>query len=86
MHIPNGMLQGAICPVTAVISVAGIGFAAFKAFFAKAKPSAARFAARGRHAGTRVSVGGTPAGRGEGVPVMRWRCVGRPARRCTAPW
>lgn len=45
MHIPNGMLQGGICPITAVMSVAGIGFAAFKAFFAKAKPSAAKFAA-----------------------------------------
>jgi len=45
MHIPNGMLQGGICPVTAAVSVAGIGLAAFKAFFAKAKPSAAKFAA-----------------------------------------
>lgn len=45
MHIPNGMLQGGICSVTAVISVAGVGLAAFKAFFAKAKPSAGKFAA-----------------------------------------
>lgn len=45
MHIPNGMLQGAICPVTAIISVAGVGFAAFRAFFSKAKPNAGRFAA-----------------------------------------
>ncbi|UCD15316.1 MAG: energy-coupling factor ABC transporter permease [Candidatus Omnitrophota bacterium] len=45
MHIPNGMLQGGICPVTAVVSTIVIGFAAFRAFFAKNKPSAARFAA-----------------------------------------
>jgi len=45
MHIPNGMLQGGICPITAVISVVSIGFVAFKAFFAKVKPSAAKFAA-----------------------------------------
>lgn len=45
MHIPNGMLQGGICPITALVSTMGIGFAAFKAFFAKHKPSAAKFAA-----------------------------------------
>ena len=45
MHIPNGMLQGGICPVTAMISVAGVGLATFKAFFAKVKPTAGRFAA-----------------------------------------
>ncbi|MBN3039772.1 MAG: energy-coupling factor ABC transporter permease [Candidatus Omnitrophica bacterium] len=45
MHIPNGMLQGGICPVTAVISVVGLGLAAFKAFFSKVKPSAGKFAA-----------------------------------------
>ncbi len=45
MHIPNGMLQGGICPVTAVISAVGIGLAAFKAFFSKVKPSAGKFAA-----------------------------------------
>lgn len=45
MHIPNGMLHGGICPVTAVISAVGIGLAAFKAFFAKAKPGAGKFAA-----------------------------------------
>ncbi|MCF7908566.1 MAG: energy-coupling factor ABC transporter permease [Candidatus Omnitrophica bacterium] len=45
MHIPNGMLQGGVCPVTAVVSVVGVGLAAFKVFFAKAKPSAGKFAA-----------------------------------------
>ena len=45
MHIPNGMLQGGICPVTAVVSVVGIGVVGFKAFFAEHKPSAAKFAA-----------------------------------------
>ena len=45
MHIPNAMLQGGICPVTALVSAAGIGFAAFRAFFAEHKPTASRFAA-----------------------------------------
>ena len=45
MHIPNGMLQGGICPVTAVISITGVGVVGFKAFFAKCKPSTAKFAA-----------------------------------------
>ena len=45
MHIPNGMLQGGICPVTAVVSIVGIGVVGFKAFFAEHKPSTAKFAA-----------------------------------------
>lgn len=45
MHIPNGMLQGQICPVSALISAAGVGLAAWKAFFSKEKPKALRFAA-----------------------------------------
>lgn len=45
MHIPDAMLQGGICPVTAVVGAIGIGFVAFRAFFAEHKPSAARFAA-----------------------------------------
>ncbi|MBU2045006.1 MAG: energy-coupling factor ABC transporter permease [Candidatus Omnitrophica bacterium] len=45
MHIPNAMLQGQICPVTAVASVIGIGLAAWKAFSSKEKPAASRFAA-----------------------------------------
>lgn len=45
MHIPNAMLQGGICPVTALVSTMGIGLAAFRAFFAEHKPSAKKFAA-----------------------------------------
>jgi len=45
MHIPNSMLQGGICPVTAMVSIIGIGVAGFKAFFAEHKPSTAKFAA-----------------------------------------
>ena len=45
MHIPNSMLQGGICPITAVISIIGIGVTGFKAFFAEHKPSTAKFAA-----------------------------------------
>jgi len=45
MHIPNGMLQGGICPVTAVVSIIGIGVAGFKAFFTEHKPSTAKFTA-----------------------------------------
>jgi len=45
MHIPSAMLQGQICPVSAVVSVVCIAFAAWKAFFSKEKPQAFRFAA-----------------------------------------
>jgi len=45
MHIPNGMLQGTICPVTAVVSVIGVTLAGLRAFWSHHKPSAARFAA-----------------------------------------
>lgn len=45
MHIPNSMLQGAICPITAVISACGIFFAGIRSFFTGEKPSAGRFAA-----------------------------------------
>ena len=45
MHIPNGMLQGGICQITAVISVMGIGLAGLRAFFTDHKPSAGKFAA-----------------------------------------
>ncbi len=45
MHIPDGMLQGSICSVSAVVSAVGIGLAAWKAFFSKKKPQAFRFAA-----------------------------------------
>jgi cobalt/nickel transport system permease protein len=45
MHIPDSMLQGSICPVTATVSTAGIIAAAYFGHKAKDKPSAARFGA-----------------------------------------
>ncbi|MBI4430318.1 MAG: energy-coupling factor ABC transporter permease [Candidatus Omnitrophica bacterium] len=45
MHIPNEMLNGTICPVTAAISAIGIAGAAFAAVKSKEKPEAGRFAA-----------------------------------------
>lgn len=45
MHIPDSMLHGAICPVTAAISVAGVVAATWLALKAESRPSAARFAA-----------------------------------------
>ena len=44
MHIPDSMLQGSICPVTAVISTIGIAAAAYYGMKAET-PSASRFAA-----------------------------------------
>jgi len=45
MHIPNSMLQGPVCPVTAVLSAAGVAIASYWAVKTKNKPTAARFAA-----------------------------------------
>lgn len=45
MHLPSGMLDGTICPVTAVVSAAGIAAAAIAATRQKEQPGAARFAA-----------------------------------------
>jgi cobalt/nickel transport system permease protein len=45
MHIPNEMLNGAICPVTAVVSAAGVTAATVFAIRSKEKPTAVRFAA-----------------------------------------
>ncbi|MEA3488842.1 MAG: energy-coupling factor ABC transporter permease [Candidatus Omnitrophota bacterium] len=45
MHIPNAMLQGPICPVTAVVSAIAVIVAAFKAVRSDNKPTAARFGA-----------------------------------------
>lgn len=39
MHIPDSMLHGTVCPVTAAVAVAGVGAAAVAAFLAKEKPS-----------------------------------------------
>lgn len=45
MHIPDHMLNGQICPVTAAVSAIVVAGAAVAAFFSKKKPSAERFAA-----------------------------------------
>ena len=45
MHIPNSMLPGPICPVTAVVSTLGVAAAAYCAVKSKDKPSATRFGA-----------------------------------------
>ncbi len=45
MHIPNEMLDGTVCPVSAAVAVAGIAVAARFAAKAAQKPDALRFAA-----------------------------------------
>ena len=45
MHIPDSMLNGHICPVTAAVSAAGIGLAAYYGFKSRERPTASRFAA-----------------------------------------
>lgn len=45
MHIPNEMLNGLICPVSAALAVTGIAAAAYTARRSQNRPSAARFAA-----------------------------------------
>jgi cobalt/nickel transport system permease protein len=45
MHIPSSMIDGAVCPVTAAVSVAGIALAATMAWKAEKKPTSLRFAA-----------------------------------------
>ncbi|EIJ35483.1 energy-coupling factor ABC transporter permease [Thiothrix nivea] len=45
MHIPDSMLQGAVCPVTAAFSVAGVAAVAWLVMKAEHKPTAGRFAA-----------------------------------------
>lgn len=45
MHIPDGMMTGAVCPVTAVLSAAGVAGAAYAAAKTQEKPSPARFGA-----------------------------------------
>ena len=44
MHIPNEMLQGAICPVTTAVSGVGISLATYFAIKSKERPSALKFA------------------------------------------
>lgn len=45
MHIPDSMMQGAVCPVTAVVSAAGLLTAVMFAAKSEKKPSASRFGA-----------------------------------------
>lgn len=45
MHIPSSMMGGAVCPVTAAVSVGGVALAAAMALKAEHKPTPARFAA-----------------------------------------
>ncbi len=45
MHIPSSMLHGAICPVTAAVSVAGIAGASYFAYRCSEKPTASSFGA-----------------------------------------
>lgn len=44
MHIPSGMIEGGVCPVTAVVATAGIGAAAWLAPRSEQKPGAVEFA------------------------------------------
>lgn len=43
MHIPGSMMEGATCPVTAVVSIAAIGVAAYHAYKSEKKPSISYF-------------------------------------------
>lgn len=45
MHIPNEMLNGVICPVSAALAVVGLGIAAVAASRTQNKPDSLRFAA-----------------------------------------
>jgi cobalt/nickel transport system permease protein len=45
MHIPDHLLQGAVCPVTAVVGLAGVSAAVVAAVRSERKPGVARFAA-----------------------------------------
>ena len=44
MHIPDMMLQGAVCPVTAAVASLGLAGAAYAAYNSKVKPAASFFA------------------------------------------
>jgi len=45
MHIPDSMLHGQICPVTAAVSIIGLAAAAYFAFRSEKKPAVLKFAA-----------------------------------------
>jgi cobalt/nickel transport system permease protein len=44
MHIPDMMLQGTVCPVTAALAAAGLAGTAYAAYKTKIKPAASYFA------------------------------------------
>lgn len=45
MHVPNEMLNGLICPVSAALAVTGVAVAAYTARRSQTRPSVSRFAA-----------------------------------------
>lgn len=45
MHIPQSMIEGAVCPVTAAVAVGGLAASAWCATRSESRPGAARFAA-----------------------------------------
>ena len=45
MHLPNEMLNGLICPISAALAVTGVAAAAYTARRSQTRPSASRFAA-----------------------------------------
>lgn len=45
MHLPDSMLQGAVCPITASLATVGVAAAAIAAHRSPERPSAARFGA-----------------------------------------
>ncbi len=45
MHIPDSMIQGHLCPVTAAVSTAGVALAAYFGWKSEKQPSIQRFAA-----------------------------------------
>jgi len=45
MHIPDSMIQGHLCPVTAAVSAAGVALAAYFGWKSEKQPSVQRFAA-----------------------------------------
>lgn len=44
MHIPTGMMNGAVCPVTAIVAATGIAGVTWAALKSESKPTPARFA------------------------------------------
>ncbi|MCX7712992.1 MAG: energy-coupling factor ABC transporter permease [Chthoniobacterales bacterium] len=44
MHIPDGMMSGPVCPLTAIVSTVGVAGAAYSAVKSKERPEPIRFA------------------------------------------